>query len=176
MTIRKSIRVERPPEVSFKAFCEEIGQWWPKGPSFGGKHLTDMFIEGRVDGRFYERHADGTEYEIRRVTVYQPPAVVAFTWRAPMSWEVATRVEVRFIAEGTGTRVELEHTGWEQTAKILEFRKNYDSGWDMVLGHYQSHTVSLFSVIPSEAEESQRCDAAQAFAAIPVRGRFREHR
>jgi hypothetical protein len=26
MTISKSIRVERPPEISFKVFCEEIGQ------------------------------------------------------------------------------------------------------------------------------------------------------
>ncbi len=28
MTIRKSIQVERSPEISFKVFCEEIGAWW----------------------------------------------------------------------------------------------------------------------------------------------------
>ena len=78
MTIRKSIKVERPPELSFKVFCEQIGQWWPKGPSFGGKNLADMFIEGRVGGRLYEVYDDGTEFEIGRVTTYQPPAVVAF--------------------------------------------------------------------------------------------------
>ena len=55
---------------------------------------------------------------------------------------MATRVEVRFIAEGNGTRVELEHSGWEQTAKILEFRKNYDGGWDIMLGHYQARASS----------------------------------
>ncbi len=52
MTIRKSIKVERPPEISFKVFCEQIGRWWPKGPSFGGKILADMFIgssANRVD-------------------------------------------------------------------------------------------------------------------------------
>src|SRR5262249_48165301 len=37
MTIRKSLRVERSVEIAFKVFCEEIGQWWPKGHSFGGK-------------------------------------------------------------------------------------------------------------------------------------------
>jgi len=138
MTLRKSIRVERPPQTAFKVFCEEIGQWWPKGPSFGGKVLADMRIEGRVGGRFYERYGDGTEYDIGQVTAYQPPGRVAFTWRAP-SWEIATQVEVRFIADGSGTRVELEHSGWEQDEKIRDARKSYDGGWDFMLGQYQSH-------------------------------------
>jgi uncharacterized protein YndB with AHSA1/START domain len=137
MTIRKSIKVERPPEIAFTVFCEEIGQWWPKGPSFGGKRLTDMFIEGRVGGRFCEQYEDGTQFEIGRVTAYQPPTVVAFTWRAP-SWDVATQVEVRFLADGTGTRVELEHSGWEQEAKLRDTRKSYDGGWDRMLGCYQT--------------------------------------
>lgn len=138
MTIRKTIRVERSPEVSFKVFCEEMEHWWPGG--FGGKDSMP-FIEGHVGGRFFERKPDGTEYEIGRVTAYQPPSVVAFTWRAP-SWDISTQVEVRFIAEGGGTRVELEHSGWEQDAKTGDARKSYDSGWDLVLGHYQTHFAS----------------------------------
>jgi uncharacterized protein YndB with AHSA1/START domain len=134
MTIRKSIRVERAPEISFRVFCEHITEWWPGG--FGGKDAK-LFMEGRVGGRFYERRADGTEYQIGQVTAYQPPSVVAFTWRAP-SWEVTTRVEVRFSAEDRGTRVELEHSGWEQDAKTRDARKNYDSGWDTILGHYHA--------------------------------------
>jgi uncharacterized protein YndB with AHSA1/START domain len=134
MTIRKSIRVERAPEISFRVFCESISEWWPGG--FGGKDAK-LFMEGRVGGRFYERRADGTEYQIGQVTAYQPPSVVAFTWRAP-SWEVTTRVEVRFSAEDRGTRVELEHGGWEQDAKTRDARKNYDAGWDRILGHYQA--------------------------------------
>ena len=134
MTIRKSIRVERSPEISFRVFCEHISEWWPGG--FGGKDAK-LFMEGRVGGRFYERRADGTEYQIGQVTAYQPPSVVAFTWRAP-SWEVTTRVEVRFSAEDRGTRVELEHSGWDQDAKTRDARKNYDSGWDTILGHYQA--------------------------------------
>ena len=141
MTIRKSIRVERPADIAFKLFCEQIGQWWPKGPSFGGKIPIDMIIEGCVGGRFYQVYSDGTEFEIGRVTAYQPPSIVAFTWRAP-SWDATTHVEVRFVAEGSATRVDLSHGGWEQTEKVLEFRKNYDGGWDVMLGHYQSFVVS----------------------------------
>jgi len=136
MTIRKSIRVERSPEISFKVFCEEIGAWWPGG--FSGKD-SRLSMETRIGGRFFETRADGTEYEIGRLTAYRPPKVVAFTWRAP-SWDVATQVEVRFVAEGSGaTRIELEHSGWEQGVKPREFRKNYDSGWETILGHYQKH-------------------------------------
>jgi uncharacterized protein YndB with AHSA1/START domain len=137
MTIQKSIRVERPPEISFRVFCEAISEWWPKGPSFNGKVLTGMIIEGRVGGRFFERYTDGTEYEIGRIIAYEPPARVGFTWRAP-SWDRPTQVQIRFTAEGSGTRVELEHSGWEEAENIRETRKNYDQGWDFVLGHYQS--------------------------------------
>ncbi len=135
MTIRKSIRVERPPETSFKVFCEEISQWWPGG--FGGEG-TKLFLEGRVGGRFYERAVDGTEFDIGRVTAYQPPTFVAFTWRAP-SWDSETQVAVHFHAEGGGTRVELEHSGWELDEKTRNARKSYEGGWDIVLGRYQSH-------------------------------------
>jgi uncharacterized protein YndB with AHSA1/START domain len=134
MTIRKSIWVGRSPEISFRVFCEEIGEWWPGG--FGGKD-SKLFLERGVGGRFYEKRHNGTEYEIGRVRAYEPPSLLAFTWRAP-SWDVTTRVEIRFSAESSGTRVELEHSGWEQTTKTREARGNYDSGWGTILGHYQA--------------------------------------
>jgi uncharacterized protein YndB with AHSA1/START domain len=134
MTIRKSIWIERPPETSFRVFCEEMAEWWPGG--FGGKD-SKMFLEREVGGRLYERRADGTEYQIGRVTIYQPPSIVAFTWRAP-SWDVTTQVEIRFSGEAGGTRIELEHSGWEQSAKTRDARNNYDSGWSTILGHYKA--------------------------------------
>jgi len=47
-------------------------------------------------------------------------------------------VEIRFAADGNGTLIELEHRGWEQSAKTREARNNYDSGWGTMLGHYQA--------------------------------------
>src|SRR5215813_3581370 len=134
MTIRKSIFVARQPEVSFRVFCEEITQWWPGG--FGGKDAK-LYLDREVGGRFYERRTDGSEYEIGKITAYQPPARVAFTWRAP-SWDTTTQVEIRFAPEGDGTRVELEHSGWEQDAKARDARKSYASGWDLILGYYRT--------------------------------------
>jgi uncharacterized protein YndB with AHSA1/START domain len=133
MTIRKSIWIGRAPETSFRVFCEEMAQWWPGG--FGGED-SRMFLEREVGGRLYERRADGTEYQIGRVTGYQPPSLVAFTWRAP-SWDVTTQVEIRFSVEADGTRIELEHSGWDQSA-TRKYRNNYDSGWSTILGYYQA--------------------------------------
>jgi uncharacterized protein YndB with AHSA1/START domain len=139
MTIHKAITVARPPEVAFKVFCDEIGRWWPikQGYAFNGDRAVGMIIEGRVGGRVYELATDGTELELGRITAYEPPRVVAFTWRAP-TWDVATQVEVRFTAEGTGTRVELDHSGWEHEPKAREARDRHDGGWDFVLARYRA--------------------------------------
>ena len=137
MTIRKSIWVRRSPEISFKVFCEEMGEWCPGG--FGGKG-SKLLLEREVGGRIYERRTDGTEYEIGRVTAYQPPSLVAFTWRAP-SWDVDTLVEIRFTAKDGGTRIDLEHSGWEQDAKTRDARKSYDGGWVTILGHFQAFVM-----------------------------------
>ncbi len=135
MTIRKSIRVERSPEVAFRVFTEEIGAWWPlkEGVSFGGEKAKDIFLEGRLGGRFYERFSDGTEFDVGRVTAFEPPSRVVFSWRPP-AWEAGTEVEVRFIADGAGTRVELEHRGWEAMPK--RDNKGYNEGWNIVLARY----------------------------------------
>lgn len=46
---------------------------------------------------------------------------------------------MRFLPEDGGTRVELEHRGWERLAESgAEKRANYDTGWDFVLGEYVS--------------------------------------
>jgi len=141
MTIRKSIHVKRPVERTFRLFTEEIGKWWPlkEGFSFGGKRAADIFIEGREGGRFFERFADGEEFDVGVVTTYVPPARIVFTWKAP-DWDAATEVEVRFSSEDDGTRVDLEHRGWEQAgARARDQRNSYDGGWNRVLACFSTH-------------------------------------
>ena len=43
-----------------------------------------------------------------------------------------TELEIRFTPEGSKTRVDLEHRGWDDP----EGRANYGPGWDFVLGRY----------------------------------------
>ena len=85
MTVRKSIHVKRPVERTFRLFTEEIGKWWPlkEGFSFGGARAAEIFLEGREGGRFFERFADGEEFDVGVVTTYAPPARIVFTSGRP---------------------------------------------------------------------------------------------
>jgi hypothetical protein len=44
---------------------------------------------------------------------------------------------VRFTADGDGTRVDLEHRGWERAgAAAANVAPRYSGGWDLVLARY----------------------------------------
>jgi uncharacterized protein YndB with AHSA1/START domain len=48
-----------------------------------------------------------------------------------------TEIEVRFSPEGDGTRVDLEHRGFERLGGAAqEARGSYSEGWVLVLGRY----------------------------------------
>jgi uncharacterized protein YndB with AHSA1/START domain len=134
--IRKSIFVKRPQAAAFRHFTADIGRWWPlkEGLSFGGDRAHELFLEGRIGGRFFERFTDGEEHDVGRVTAFDPPTRVAFTWRQP-NWNADTTVEVRFDTEADGTRVTLEHAGWEALGAAAP-RGSYEQGWDLVLSRF----------------------------------------
>jgi uncharacterized protein YndB with AHSA1/START domain len=136
MSIRKSIHVARPVEEAFAIFTGKIASWWPlkDGFSFGRERADKIFIEGKAGGRFFERFTDGEEYDIGVVKAYAPPSRIVFSWNHREA-KGPTEVEVRFTAEGNGTRVDVEHRGWEE-AGAQDQEKSYNGGWDFVLGRY----------------------------------------
>ena len=138
-SIQKSIRVDRPVDVAFKVFTEEIGAWWPlkEGFSFiGADEVEDCIIEGHVGGRMFERGSGGKEFVIGTVTAWDPPSRVSFTWPHSDS-DVTTEVDVRFSADGDRTLVELEHGGWERLGVAgAKERGDYDGGWEFVLSKF----------------------------------------
>ena len=140
MSIRKSVALRCMPETAFRAFTRHIGQWWPlaQGFSFGRERAKEIFLDDRVCGRFYERFKDGSEFEIGRVTQCEPPHRIVFTWKAP-DWEGATEVEVRFLNESGGTRVELEHRGIEALPQSAEKTERFAGGWETILRQFARH-------------------------------------
>ena len=137
--VRKSLVVECSPERAFEVFTRELGTWWPLGShSIGGEKITEVVWEEQVGGRIYERHADGGEGEWGRVLAWDPPARFVMSWYPGKDDSKATELEVRFTAEGSGTRVDLEHRGWEIFAdEGQQTRDNYDNGWPTVLAHFE---------------------------------------
>ncbi|HLM33065.1 MAG TPA: SRPBCC domain-containing protein [Gaiellaceae bacterium] len=138
LTLRKTITVAGPPEVAFRVFTEGLASWWPaRTHSVGHERVDTIVLEGHVGGRFYERLDDGTEHDWGEITTWDPPGRLGMTWHAGRGPETAQQLEIRFVAEDDGTRVELEQTGWEVLGDEAEAtRANYASGWTGVLGPY----------------------------------------
>ena len=136
--IRKSIHVARPVDVAFKVFAEEMSGWWPlhDGFAYAGDKAKDIIVEGREGGRFYERATDGEEFDIGTVVVWDPPSRMVITWSQD-DWAAPTEVEVAFAPDRDGTRVDLEHRGWDRVgARGAEGQTGWDDGWDFVLSKY----------------------------------------
>lgn len=141
MTVHKVVHVRRAPVDAFRIFTAEMTRWWPlqEGFSTDRARAHQIFLEGKLGGRFFERYSDGDEREIGRVTTWEPPHRVTFSWRSP-DWEGPTEVDVRFTADGDGTRVELAHRGWEAGPKATEAGKRFAGGWETVLARYVAAT------------------------------------
>ena len=136
-------------EEAFRIFTEETGAWWPldtHARAAAGQRGEDVkaetvVIEGRVGGRIYEVMSDGTEASWGEVNVWEPPQRVVFSWKPNPRDEPPTEVEVTFTPDGTGTRVDLEHRGWERLGEVAaEAREEYTQGWPRVLSSFERAT------------------------------------
>jgi uncharacterized protein YndB with AHSA1/START domain len=97
-----------------------------------------VVLEGQVGGRVYETHTDGSTSDWGRVTVWEPPGRISFTWHPGREADDGQLVEVTFTAEESGTRLELVHSGWERLGERgASVRDGYDDGWDMVLARFR---------------------------------------
>jgi uncharacterized protein YndB with AHSA1/START domain len=136
--VRRSVRVNAAPQRAFDAFTTGMGRWWPKQHSLNQNSAQqDVIVEPRVGGRWYERSEDGSTCEWGRVLIWEPPHRVVLAWQINGDWkydrDFETEVEVRFIADGNGTRVELEHRNLERFGdKAEQVRAAFDSpeGWN----------------------------------------------
>jgi uncharacterized protein YndB with AHSA1/START domain len=131
--IVKAVTVRAAPARAFALFAGDIARWWPLSQVHTGPDPVDCAIEPRVGGRIFERAADGRETPWGTVLVYDPPHRLAFSWIVALSAEQEQRVEIRFMAEDGGTRVELTHSGWEKLGEAAtDRRERYDRGWGRI--------------------------------------------
>jgi uncharacterized protein YndB with AHSA1/START domain len=134
--VRKSIVVDAPPEEAFRVFTEQIQSWWPLRSY--GVFLADAERIALDDGQLVETAKDGRVEVWGKVLDWDPPRRIRLTWRPGFDPDMAdTEVEVRFTAEDKGTRVDLEHSGWERLENGATSRSNYDGGWVGVLEEFR---------------------------------------
>jgi uncharacterized protein YndB with AHSA1/START domain len=138
ITVREEVRVDQPPADAFRLFTDGINEWWPleEGYAYGGDRTRDIHLEARADGRFYERFADGDTLQVGRVTECMPPQRIVFTWKAP-DWRGDTEVEVIFVEDGDGTRVTVEHRGFERIGELGDDEAaRFGGGWPLVMRRF----------------------------------------
>ena len=148
--VRKSISVSAPPARAFDVFTREIGAWWPRTHHVGKAEMRSAAIEPREGGRWYETGEDGSECDWGRVLVWDPPGRLVLAWELDVQFQRnpgrASEVELRFLAEGAGTRVELEHRNLERLGRedgeILRQRIDAPNGWTAVLARYAARATS----------------------------------
>ena len=130
------VQVPLDQERAFRLFTDDIASWWPlETHAVHGDADMTCVVEGRVGGRIYELTPAGVEADWGRITDWEPPGRVAFTWHPGREDDTATRVEVTFAATADGTEVRLVHTGWEVLGdRAPAVRERYVTGWAMVLG------------------------------------------
>lgn len=134
--VHKTVFVDRSVEEAFRIFTEDAVSWWPVETHSIHRTVTEIVFEGRVGGEVYEVSATGEKAHWARVLEWDPPHRLVLSWEVNPQSE-ATEVDLRFVPEGEGTRLDVEHRGWERVVEdAAAKRDDYDTGWDFVLGKY----------------------------------------
>jgi uncharacterized protein YndB with AHSA1/START domain len=133
--IRRSLRVKANRQKAFDTFVGNMGGWWLKTHSLLGSPQTDVVIEPRAGGRWFEVGEDGSEKTWGKVLAWDAPDRVLLAWQLNAEWaydeEFETTVEVRFTADGDHTMVDFEHRDLDRFGANAEaVRGDYDTGMD----------------------------------------------
>jgi uncharacterized protein YndB with AHSA1/START domain len=134
-----TVEVPVGPDEAFRLFTDRVGDWWQRGqrfwhdPDHGISHRFEPF----VGGRFLEVLEGAAEWELGRVTTWEPGRRLGFTWRQA-NWlpEEVTDVEVTFEGVSGGTRVRLVHSGFERVTSDVGCDLGYQRGWRVIVGWY----------------------------------------
>jgi uncharacterized protein YndB with AHSA1/START domain len=136
--VRKTVTVDCTVEEAFRVFTTDAMSWWPvESHSIHGADVREIVFEPEVGGEIYEVTESGERGHWATVLEWEPPIRIVFAWNILRREGEKTEVEVRFVPEGPGTRVDLEHRGWENIAgDAAPKRDAYDTGWGFVLATY----------------------------------------
>ena len=132
-----------PPERAFDVYVNEMDVWWPRRGvfpySFAPKTTYPRHIafEARLGGRYYETFADGSQYTIGHITLWQPPDALAYSWR-DAAWAGKTEIRLRFQASGDGSVVNYAQDGFAD-AGVAWLIAYYQIGCAQTLAGYAAH-------------------------------------
>jgi uncharacterized protein YndB with AHSA1/START domain len=156
-TVRVSIELAAAPAEAFRIFVEDIDEWWARGPKnrFRAPWAGVMRFEPGIGGRLLEIYDEDASdfYEVGRIKVWEPGRRLVFSWRIPnFAPGEITEVEILFEPTEAGTRVTLEHRGWEMLRPDHPARHGLagDAFRMMRSGWWADHLVAIGNRIEGE--------------------------
>lgn len=127
---------------SFRAFTEQMGQWWP--PEFSWSSADFLVQIGLRDDVLYEIGPHGLRWDWGRVLTSEPGRRLVFSWqigpdRVPVPRaEDATEVAVTF----SDNRVSITHRCWERHGTAADqYRENFKDVWPYILNRFADHVA-----------------------------------
>ena len=132
--ITADVAVPVTPTEAFVGFTAQMGEWWdpmlsPDPPTFNGIAIDP-------NGPVASVHGD-EQYVWGRVLKWDPIGHYTQEFWLGHAEEQPTRLDVTFTdAEGGGTLVHLEHSGWVEGSE--DVRATY-THWDNLLRRYAAH-------------------------------------
>ena len=152
--ITATVEVTAAADVAWRVFVDELPTWWPLdrlsiAADEESEHtVTDVRFEPPAGGRVVEVTSDGGEVEWARILTWDPPSRLVLAWRPVRSpTNPPTELEIRFTPTFGGTRVNLEHRGWERLGDIAAVaRQSYGDNWQRVLERYAGVAAGAESI------------------------------
>jgi uncharacterized protein YndB with AHSA1/START domain len=144
--IRASVTLEAPPADAFAGFSDGMSTWWPREFTWSGELLERIGMDGHVGGFCHEVGAGGMRLDWGRVSSWEPPRRLAFSWqigpdRVPQPNPAkASQVEVSFEPlAGDRATVTVVHRGWERHGEGgRAYRDQFAAArvWETILEQY----------------------------------------
>ena len=133
--VRKSIRVNANQAHAFEVFTSGLGRWWPRTHTIGKPPMQTAVLEPRLGGRWCELSEDGSQADVGKVLVWEPPERFVISWDLNSKWKpdttVSSEVEVRF-------------------------RKDVDGGWPRLLEHFKDEAEASSRSTQASGRAGQR--------------------
>lgn len=132
---------------AFDVYVEQMDIWWPRRGvfpySFAPESTRPLHIrfESEPGGRYYESFADGSEYTIGKISIWDPPAQLAYSWRDP-TWPGSTTIDIGFEAAGDNTLLTYSQDGFA-AAGVAWLVPYYRIGCEQTLAAYLAHCRAL---------------------------------
>ena len=134
LTAHATVHVPVSPARAFELFTEDIGRWWKRGTMYWNDRDRGLRYSFE-NGQLLEHYADAEPFVVGEIEAWDPGVILGFTWRqGDWAADATTSVVIRFVADGDGTRLDLEHSGWEAVNPAMA--EGYTRGWKEILGWY----------------------------------------